>query len=111
MAGSKKYNNLDWMNGSVDEVMDGWMDGWMDGLVDGWIDWWMDGWIDDWIKEVLQSPWLDGSGDGWMGGWVGWMDGLDRWMAWIIIITSCRRRFAPRHLGSVFCALFGNGAV
>ena len=25
--------------------------------------------------------------------------------------TSCRRRFAPRHLGSVFCALFGNGAV
>ena len=28
-----------------------------------------------------------------------------------ISITSCRRRFAPRHLGSVFCALFGNGAV
>ena len=25
--------------------------------------------------------------------------------------TSCRRRYAPRHLGSVFCALFGNGAV
>ena len=29
----------------------------------------------------------------------------------VVKYTSCRRRFAPRHLGSVFCALFGNGAV
>ena len=29
----------------------------------------------------------------------------------ILLAAGARRRFAPRHLGSVFCALFGNGAV
>ena len=42
-----------------------------------------------------------------------WMriEWVQRTSARISELTSCRRRFAPRHLGSVFCALFGNGAV
>ena len=58
MAGSRRYNNLDWMNGSV-YGWGGWV-GWMDGLVDGW----MDGMIDGWIKKV-QQPRLDE----WIGRW------------------------------------------
>ena len=57
-------NELDderWMDGWMDEQMDGrtdgWMDRWMDGRTDGWMDGWTDGWTDGrmdvWMNEFL----------------------------------------------------------
>ena len=58
MAGSRRYNNLGWMDRSVDGWMDGWV-GWMEGMIDGW------------IKEVQQPPWLDEWIGRWSDGWIG----------------------------------------
>ena len=58
--------------------VDGWMEEWMDGCVRRGVDGWMGGWMDGCVRRGV---------DGWMGGWTvegmngeiggGWMDG--RW--------------------------------
>ena len=42
-----------WINGSMDHLIDRWMDGSMDLLNDRWIDGSMDGWLDQMIYELM----------------------------------------------------------
>ena len=51
------------------DLMDGWTGIWMDGRINEWMDGWMDGW--------MTGGWMDGWMNEWMNGWDGWMEG---WM-------------------------------
>ena len=42
----RKREEMKWIDGSMDGLIDRWMDGWMDGYMDGLIDRCIDGWMD-----------------------------------------------------------------
>ena len=70
-------------------VMNWWVDGWMEERMDGW----MDGIRWDEIDGIKRRRWMDaivdglmdGRMDGWKGGW------MERWMDGIIPKLKCRR--------------------